>query len=76
MVEEPIADAPGLLTVATCQFPVSADVARNGRYVMRQIATRLAAEHMSPTSQKHAYRVTQVSTSRRSTGSTGSSLPR
>ncbi|MFC4494513.1 carbon-nitrogen hydrolase family protein [Streptomyces ovatisporus] len=27
------------LTVATCQFPVSADVARNGRYVMRQMRT-------------------------------------
>jgi predicted amidohydrolase len=25
------------LNVATCQFPVSADIARNGRYVMRQM---------------------------------------
>src|ERR1700682_2540481 len=27
------------LTVATCQFPVDADVGTNGRYVMRQMRT-------------------------------------
>jgi predicted amidohydrolase len=27
------------LTVATCQFPVSADISRNARYVMRQMRT-------------------------------------
>lgn len=31
------------LTVATCQFPVDADIARNGRYVLRQMRT--AREH-------------------------------
>jgi len=36
---EPGDDAVAQLIVATCQFPVSPDVARNGRYVMHQLRT-------------------------------------
>jgi predicted amidohydrolase len=33
---------PGPLVVATCQFPVSADVARNGRFILRQLGQAAA----------------------------------
>jgi predicted amidohydrolase len=38
--------APGILKIATCQFPVSADIRRNSRFICRQmrIAARRRAE--------------------------------